>query len=75
MTKISHISWGVTTKAFKIIEKNFKDSFIIQDGVFQKDDSKSVTKFLLGNLNDNVHQNFFRLASPLKYDTEKKFHK
>mmetsp|Transcript_26165 Transcript_26165/g.30234 ORF Transcript_26165/g.30234 Transcript_26165/m.30234 type:complete len:92 (-) Transcript_26165:273-548(-) len=57
-----------------IIESNFKDSFTIQDGVFQKDSSNSVTKYLLSNLNDNVHQNFFNI-SPLKYDTDKKFHK
>ena len=37
-----------------IIEKNFKDSFVVRDGVFQKDEDKSVTKFLLGNLNDTL---------------------
>ena len=58
-----------------IIKENFKDTFVINDGIFQKDKSCYVKKFLLSNLNDNVHQNLFKLASPLKYDTEKKFHK
>ena len=58
-----------------IIQSNFKDSFVINDGIFQKDESNRVKKFLLSNLNDNAHQNLFKIASPLKYDTEKKFHK
>lgn len=58
-----------------IINNNFKDSFVINDGIFQKDESNWSKKFLLSNLNDNAHQNLFKIASPLKYDTEKKFHK
>lgn len=58
-----------------IVENSFKDSFKIEDGVFKKEESSSVTKYLLGRVNDNVHQNLFNVASPLKYDTDKKFHK
>lgn len=57
-----------------IMESNFKNSFSIVDGVFQRDESNSVTKFLLSNVNDNFHQNLYSL-SPLKYDQEKRFHK
>lgn len=58
-----------------IVKANFDSSFSIENGVFTKDKSSSVTKYLLSNLNDNVHQNLFNVVSPLKYDTEKKFHK
>lgn len=58
-----------------IVKQNFKDSFELSNGVFKRDESDSVTKYLLSNLNDNVHQNLFNVVSPLKYDQEKKFHK
>lgn len=58
-----------------IVKKNFKDSFELSNGVFKRDESDSVTKYLLSNLNDNVHQNLFNVVSPLKYDQDKKFHK
>lgn len=58
-----------------IIHHNFNESFSLENGVFKKDSDKSVTKYLLSNLNDNVHQNLFHFVSPLKYDTDKKFHK
>jgi hypothetical protein len=58
-----------------IIEANFHESFKIENGIFIKEDSTSVTKYLLSNLNDNVHQNVFNVLSPLKYDTDRRFHK
>lgn len=58
-----------------IVKEEFNNSFSIQDGLFKKDASSSVTKYLLSNINDNIHQNLFNVASPLKYDTDKKFHK
>jgi len=56
------------------MDENFKRSFSIVDGIFKKDESNSVTRYLLSNINDNVHQNLDSL-SPLKYDPSKKFHK
>jgi hypothetical protein len=58
-----------------ILKSAFKDEMSIENGLFLKDESDSVTKHLLGNLNDNLHQNMYKVMSPLKYDTEKKFHK
>lgn len=58
-----------------IVSSNFKDEMRFEDGIFKKDESESVTKYLLSNLNDNLHQNMNRMMSPLKYDTDKKFHK
>jgi hypothetical protein len=58
-----------------IIKQNFEDSFSIQKGVFTRDEGSSVTKYLLSHLNDNIHQNINKALSPLKYDTDKKFHK
>ena len=56
------------------MDENFKRSFNIVDGIFKKDESNSVTRYLLSNINDNVHQNLDSL-SPLKYDPSKKFYK
>ena len=58
-----------------IIETNFHDSFKIENGIFVKDCNTSVTKYLLSNLNDNVHQNMFNVLSPTPYDTDRRFHK
>ena len=57
-----------------IIENNFQSCFSILDGNIQKNESSSVTRYLLSNINDNVHQNLDSI-SPLKYDQNKKFHK
>ncbi|CAI2369872.1 unnamed protein product [Moneuplotes crassus] len=57
-----------------IIENDFRDSFKIINGQFEKNECSSVTRYLLSNINDNVHQNLNSI-SPLKYDEEKKFHK
>lgn len=57
-----------------IIKENFQNSFSIVDGSFHKNESSSVTRYLLSNINDNVHQNMDSI-SPLKYDSEKRFHK
>jgi len=58
-----------------IVKNTFDDSIFLADGKFGKDETSSVTKYLLSNMNDNVHQNLFKAVSPLKYDTDKKFHK
>jgi hypothetical protein len=58
-----------------ILKSAFKDEMSIENGLFKKDESDSVTKYLLSNLNDNVYQNMYTVMSPLKYDPEKKFHK
>lgn len=58
-----------------IINSTFKDEMRFEDGIFKKEESDSVAKYLLSNLNDNLHQNMNTMMSPLKYDTEKKFHK